>query len=230
MAGTSLVPPEQSRSPNRAATGARACKAKAKPQLPRCQKTLRDVLSREEIDRMEAAVPTERDKLIIRLFGDCGLRLTELTELTSSDIVRTSGRQAVLRVRGKGDRMRDVPLPPLTLRRVERLAGRGSADHDSDRLFLSLRRGPTGQFAPLTSSGVHQVVKDAAARAGIAREVHAHLLRHSWMTELARQGLSPFQLSIIAGTSLQVIMDHYIHLTRHDAFDAMIKALAPLRA
>jgi integrase/recombinase XerD len=201
---------------------------KAKPQLPRCPKPLRDVLSRDEIDLMEKVVSNERDKLIIRIFGDCGLRLQELTQLAPGDIVR-SGRQAHLRVLGKGSRVRDVPLPPLVLRRLERLIDGRPLDRSGDRIFLTLRRGPMGRYDPLTGNGVYQVVKDAVIRARITKHVHPHLLRHSWMTEMLRSGMNPMQLSIIAGASLQVIMEHYTHLTKDDAYEAMIRVLTVAR-
>ena len=65
-------------------------------------------------------MPHERDKLIIRIFADCGLRLDELSRLDAGDLIR-GGRQVHLRVHGKRDRIRDVPLPPNLLRRLERL-------------------------------------------------------------------------------------------------------------
>lgn len=71
---------------------------------------------------------------------------------------------------------------------------------------------------------------DSVARAGITKHVHPHLLRHSWMTEMLRQSMNPLQLSLIAGTSVPVIMEHYTHLTREDAYSAMIGALTPRRA
>jgi integrase/recombinase XerD len=201
---------------------------RGKPQLPRCQQPIRDVLSRDEIDAMEGAVDSERDKLIIRVFADCGLRLNELTELRPESIHR-SGRQAYLRIRGKGDRWRDVPLPPQTLRRLERHVAGRSDDRSGDRVFLSLRRGPRGQYDPLTSSGVYQVVQDAVARARVGKRVHPHLMRHSWMTEMLRAGMSPIQLSLIAGASVPVIATHYTHLTKSDAYEAMIRVLAAPR-
>jgi site-specific recombinase XerD len=201
---------------------------RAKPQLPRLQKTVRDVLTRDEIDVLEKVVISERDKLIIRIFGDCGLRIAELTQLTPTNIVR-SGRQAYLRVLGKGNRMRDVPVPPQVLRRLERHIDGRPFDRSSDRVFLSHRRGPTGEYDPLTNSGVYQVVKDAVARARITKDVYPHLIRHSWMTEMLRNGMSAIQLSIIAGTSVQVISDHYTHLTKDDAYDAMIRVLTAKR-
>ena len=197
---------------------------RAKPQLPRCTKPLREVLSREEIDLLESVVPTERDKLIIRIFGDCGLRIHELALLTPADITR-SGRQAHLRVLGKGNRPRTVPLPPQILRRLDRLIASRPTERSQDRIFLSLRRGVIGTYEPLTTSGIHQVVKDAVARSGITKRVYPHLLRHSWMTEMLRRGMNPIQLSIIAGATVPVISDHYTHLTKDDAYEAMLRAL-----
>jgi hypothetical protein len=49
------------------------------------------------------------------------------------------------------------------------------------------------------------------------------------MTEMLRQGMNPMQLSIIAGASLQVIQQHYTHLTKDDAYDAMIRVLTVRR-
>jgi integrase/recombinase XerD len=182
------------------------------------------VLTRDEIDELERVMPTERDKLIIRIFGDCGLRLDELTQLRIDDVVR-SGRQAYLRVLGKGSRVRDVPVPPAVLRRLDRYVQGRPYERSSDRMFLSLRRGPLGEYEPLTRSGAYLVVKDAVARARISKRVHPHLLRHSWMTEMLRRGMNPVQLSFIAGASMEVISQNYTHLTKDDAYEAMIRAL-----
>jgi site-specific recombinase XerD len=74
---------------------------------------------------------------------------------------------------------------------------------------------------------VYQVVKDAVAKTTLTKRVYPHLLRHSWMTEMLRRGMNPVQLSIIAGASPEVIAACYTHLTREDAYDAMIRALMP---
>jgi len=174
---------------------------RAKPQLPRCTKPLREVLSREEINLMEQVMPTERDKLIIRIFGDCGLRIHELALLTPQDI-RRSGRQAHLNVMGKGSRPRTVPVPPQLLRGLDRVIASRPVERTHDMIFLSLRHGPLGTYDPLTTSGIHQVVKDAAARAGITKRVYPHLLRHSWMTEMLRRGMNPIQLSSNSGSTV----------------------------
>jgi site-specific recombinase XerD len=146
----------------------------AKPQLPRREKPIRDVLSREEIDLLESVLFRERDRLIVRIFGDCGLRLDELTPLTPKDIVR-SGRQTHLRVLGKRSRVRDVPILPLLLRRLERHIEARPTDRSADCIFLAARRAPHGDYEPLTESGVYKVVKDAVARTSIQKRVYPAL-------------------------------------------------------
>ncbi|MHB8718545.1 MAG: tyrosine-type recombinase/integrase [Candidatus Dormibacteria bacterium] len=197
----------------------------AKPQFPRREKPVRDVLSREEIDRMEKAVGTERDKLIIRVFGDCGLRLQELARLEAGDLLRSPG-QAYLRVHGKRYRIREVRVTPLLVRRLDRLIESRPDDRTSDHIFIAARR-RNDDFDALTVGGVYQVVKDAVERAGIRKRVYPHLLRHSWITEMIRCGMHPLQLSMIAGASLDVIQQHYAHLTRADAYESVLRIFGP---
>ena len=47
------------------------------------------------------------------------------------------------------------------------------------------------------------------------------------LTEMLRHGMNPIQLSIIAGASPQVIAEHYTHLTKDDAYEAMLQVLTP---
>ncbi len=200
----------------------------ARPQLPRREKPLRDVLTRDEVDILERSVPSERDKLIIRIFSDCGLRLDELTRLQAKDVVR-SARQAHLRVLGKRGRMRDVPIPPSLLRRLDRFIESRPEERGSDHIFLTHRK-RDGLHEGLTRMGVYQVVKFGFLRAHITKHVYPHLLRHSWMTEMLRNGMNPIQLSLIAGASPEVIAAHYTHLNKDDAYDAMIRALGTRRS
>jgi len=80
-------------------------------KTPKSSKRLIDVLSRDEIQAMEDAAVTERDKLIVRLLGDTGIRVGELVRLTLNDLIERD-RTHYLLVGGKtGQRM--VPIPRL---------------------------------------------------------------------------------------------------------------------
>jgi integrase/recombinase XerD len=195
----------------------------AKPQLPKLGKHQRDVLSVDEVNRLETAVPTERDKLIIRILSDCGLREGELVRLRRQDVLRPENR-GQFHVLGKGRRERRVPVLPRLLRRIERYMD-GGPPSQSDHIFVGLRRGRSGDYEPLEESGVRQLIRNAGLRARLGRPVNPHLLRHTWITEMLRQGMEPIHLSIIAGCSLKVIQDHYEHLNQDDAYESMLKAL-----
>jgi site-specific recombinase XerD len=116
-------------------------------------------------------------------------------------------------------------MPPL-LRRLERLAETRPEPRAAERLFLAHRRARSQLYEPLTDSGIYKVVVDAAAIARLNKKVHPHVLRHSWMTEMLRHGMSPIQLSLIAGASPEVIAACYTHLTKDDAYEAMLRVLA----
>jgi integrase/recombinase XerD len=196
----------------------------AKPQLPKLPRLRKSVLGREEIDRLEATAVTDRDRLIIRIFADCGLRLSELVGLRRSSIVRNGGA-TYLDVLGKGRRQRRVPISPSLARRLERhLTARTGSD--DGQLFMAARADSWGQVSALGPDGVKRMIDIAGRRAGFTQRVHPHLLRHSWMTEMLRRGMNPIQLSVIAGASQEVIAEHYEHLTEEDAYHATMRALS----
>jgi integrase len=199
----------------------------AKPPLPRLPRVLLDVLDRDELDRLEAGAQTERDRIIVRLLGDCGLRASELLSLRPEQIIRHE-RQANLHIHGKGERDRFVPLPPSLLRRIDRYLRVGRPkDATCDEVFVGLRRDRRGGYEPLTRSGVLQLVRRTADRAGINKRVYTHLMRHSFITNCLRDGMSPILVAKIAGhSSLRMIERTYSHLTDQDAYDAMIAMYA----
>jgi hypothetical protein len=96
---------------------------------------------------------------------------------------------------------------------------------ESDDYSFGYVAGRSGNHEPLTESGVRQLIRDAGLRAGLRRSIKPQVLRHSWITEILRQGMPPLQLSLVAGCALQVVQDHYEHLNQDDAYESMIKAL-----
>ncbi len=200
----------------------------ARPALPRLPRRVLDVLDREEVKQLIAGAPAERDRLILDILANCGLRNSELCSLTITDLVRRDRGQTFLRVQGKGARERLVPLPPGLVRGLDRYLRHGRPkDTRTDRLFVSSRRGLSGDYEPLTRSGVLKLVRTAAARAGITKHVHAHLLRHSFITNALRGGMNPMMVAQIVGhNSLRMIDRVYSHLTAGDTYEALLSLLA----
>jgi integrase len=197
-----------------------------KAQTPKTGRKLVEILSREEIQRLEDAAQTERDRLIVRLLADSGIRVSELTGLRVTDLIDRE-RRLYVRIHGKGNLERLVPLLPQLGRRLRRFADKGRPEEtDSDRIFLGLHRRPGGSYEPLTRTGVVQMLRMLADRAGLHKRVHPHLLRHSFATHSLAHGMNPVQLAQILGhSSLAMIQNVYAHLTPQDSYDALLQAL-----
>jgi integrase/recombinase XerD len=184
-----------------------------------------ETLSRDEISRIENAAERERDKLIVRLLADTGIRVGELIGLRMTDLIPQEGK-FFIRVRGKTD-LRDVPILPNLHKRLRRYITETRPKRaQSDRVFLGLRRRPGGEIEPLTESGVQQIVRELAEKAVIGRRVHPHLFRHSFITLHLNRGVSPLHLKKIVGhKSLAMIDRVYSHIMPVDAYDALQRSM-----
>jgi integrase/recombinase XerD len=174
-------------------------------------------LSHRELRGLEDAASTERDRLILRVLAETGLRVGELCSLTTGDIARRDDR-TFLRIHGKGNTRRLVPVAPDTALRIARMAHGCQGSH----LFRSQQQ-TNGALRGLTPAGVRQMVRRIARRAGMTRRVHPHLFRHTFATEALRCGMDSVQLATILGHSgVAMIEKVYAHLTADDAYDAII--------
>lgn len=192
--------------------------------MPRVRRQHRDVLSQPEIQKLEDAARIERDKLLIRLLAETGARLGEIASLRLDDLISRE-RSTFVRVRGKtGERLVPITHPTLYKRLKEYASGKtGRPRTRSPYLFMAHRRRPgADEYEALTEDGLYQAIKDAIQRADLGRRVHPHLLRHSALTHwLAERGANPIFVSALAGVSLQVIKEHYLHPTDEQMWQAM---------
>jgi integrase/recombinase XerD len=198
----------------------------ARGQLPRLPRRHIDVLTREEINAMEAAAVTERDKLIIRLLASTGMRVGELVGTRPSDLLERNRKHFLRIIRAKGGDQREVPVMPDLARRLRRYAESGRPHDAPDRIFIALRRSPGGQIAALRESGVLQMIRDVAIRARIAKRVYPHLFRHSFITDALRHRMNPLSVAKVVGhSSLVMIQRNYEHLTADDTYETLAQML-----
>ncbi len=92
---------------------------RAAAPLPSRPKNLRLILERTDIERLEQLASTERDRLLVRVLADTGIRVGELVGLHCDDLL-VRARGSFLLVRGKGDRDRHVPIRPELARPLQR--------------------------------------------------------------------------------------------------------------
>lgn len=190
-------------------------------KLTKLPRRLVTVLTPQEVDRLEQAAKSERDKLIVRVLAEAGLRRAELAGMKVRDLTDEGGRHFVL-IHGKGSRDRKVPVTPSVARRLRRLAnGRGK----DERVFLSLRK-RDGVYEPLTEGGVTQMITALGEEAGLDKKVTPHLLRHTAATYMLRRGVDSLLVAQVLGhSSLSMIQRVYSHLSSTDAHVAVMRAL-----
>ena len=152
---------------------------------PRLMKSLPKVLSSAEIERLLALPDTGaaqgvRDAAILELFYASGLRISELGQLRLRDIHWEEG---VVRVRGKGAKVRLAPLGSQAEARLRAwLAHRPEKPETPEQVFLTLSGGR------LTRNQLWRIVKRYAKMAGLSNKLSPHVLRHSFATHLLDHG------------------------------------------
>ncbi len=184
-------------------------------ESPRLPRHLPTVLTVEEIDRIKAAINLEkpegqRDHCIIEVLYSCGLRVSEVCSLRLSDLFLTEG---FIRVIGKGNKQRIVPISPAAIEEIGWwLDIRRTVDvipEDEDILFVSLTR-----RKHLTRMAVFRNIRLYAERAEISKEVSPHTFRHSFATHLLEGGASLRAIQMMLGHEKISTTEIYTHLDR----------------
>lgn len=176
---------------------------------PKFGRQLPDVLTTEEIDRIIAAVdPTTtkglRDSAMLEVLYSCGLRVSELTSLRLSDLFFGEG---YIRVIGKGDKQRLVPISSVARDKIQLyLEQRREKRTTSDIVFLNNRG------SQLTRVMVFTILRHAAQRAGITKHISPHTFRHSFATHLLEGGASIRQVQEMLGHESIITTEIYTHL------------------
>lgn len=157
---------------------------------PKMWRILPDFLSVAEVDAMLKVFPTNardpmllRNRCILELLYASGLRVSECANLTVSGI---KFDEEIVRVTGKGQKERIVPIGKTALRLIERYLQEARPQLNNlenvPNLFLSYRG------KPLNREWIWAMVKKAAADAGITKNIHPHTLRHSFASHLLQNG------------------------------------------
>jgi integrase/recombinase XerD len=155
-------------------------------RAPRPERRLPVVLSFEEVHRFFAAIPSFKHRTILMLSYAAGLRISEAASLRVADI--DSQRMVIRIVQGKRKKDRYTLLSPLMLQMLRHYWWAARPTH-----YLFPGRGQNGY---VRSSTVQRACIDAHQRAGLAKDVTPHTLRHSFATHLLE-----------AGTELRVIQE-----------------------
>ena len=177
--------------------------------LPRYERKLPVILSKEEVRALLEAPRNLGHRAILATLYGAGLRVSEVTNLRVADLDR---QRKIISVRGgKGRKDRQVMLSE-PLREV--LVAYWRWARPTDWLFPGEKPG-----RPLTREAVFDACRKAARRAGIAKPVHPHSLRHAFATHLLDDGVSLPVIQALMGHNHVTTTARYLHVS-----DAAIRA------
>ena len=189
-------------------------------ESPKIGRKLPDTLSLEDIDRLIDAIdPTyeyqtvkigERDRTILETLYSCGLRVSELTDLKISDLYFEEG---FIKVTGKGDKQRFVPIGPETQKIIttyikEVRTGIKVQSMDSDTLFLNYRG------KKLTRAMIFTIIKRLAEKIQLNKTISPHTFRHSFATHLLENGADLRSIQQMLGHESITTTEIYMHVDR----------------
>lgn len=179
---------------------------------------LPDTLSIDEVTTLIEAVPTDdladpvdlRDRALLELLYGTGARISEVTGLNVDDVTDSEG---VLRISGKGGRQRLVPVGSKALEAVNAYLVRARpvlSQGRSHALLLNTRGGA------LSRQSAWAVLKKAAERARLGKDISPHTLRHSYATHLLEGGADVRVVQELLGHSSVTTTQIYTHVsTQH---------------
>jgi len=147
-----------------------------------------NVLTEEELLRMlnAARASNYRDYVMLAVMAGCGLREAEVVGIRVGDFREAAVDQVLLRILGKGDKVRNVAVSPDLWRLVQRyvlLTERSFTSHPDSRKPLFTSR--VGRDKPLTTRSVQNIVKKYVLAAGITKAISPHSIRHTVGTNMA---------------------------------------------
>lgn len=182
---------------------------------PSAGERLPDTLSVAEVAALLDSCPTEtpvglRDKALLETLYATGARVSEVLALTVDDAARAMDNDGVMAVTGKGNKQRIVPLGTHAQEAIEAYLVRARpvfANGKSHALLLNTRGGALSRQSAWT------VIKQAAQRAGIDKDVSPHTLRHSFATHLLEGGADVRSVQELLGHASVTTTQIYTHVT-----------------
>lgn len=184
-------------------------------ETPKTGRKLPDTLSVDEIDVLISAIDLssnegERNRAMLETLYGCGLRVSELVSLKISDLFFEEG---FVKITGKGNKQRFVPVGSLTQKYIHLYK-------DSQRIHLNVKKGHEDTLflnrrgGQLSRAMVFTIIKDLANKTALHKNISPHTLRHSFATHLLENGADLRSIQLMLGHESITTTEIYVHLDR----------------
>ena len=184
---------------------------------------LPDTLSFDDVDKIIDAIDVsndlgKRNKCMIEVLYGCGLRVSELIDLKISNI---NFKELYLKVEGKGDKTRYVPLAKFTAKLIKEYISEVRSKYKinkkcEDILFLNSRGSAMSRVI------VFIIIKELTEKAGINKKISPHTFRHSFATHLLQNGADLRYIQEMLGHSSITTTEIYTHLKNEELRDVIL--------
>jgi integrase/recombinase XerD len=175
----------------------------SKINLPKKEKTLPEVLSRDEVKKIIELCDTRKSKLIIQLLYSSGVRVSELVNLKVSDLNFDEKIGWVRKGKGKKDRvfiLSEKIIPEI----------KNYISEHKDNIYIF------SKDKPLTTRNIQKIVKKLAGKAEIQKKVTPHTLRHSYATHLLEAGTDIRIIQVLLGHENLSTTQIYTHVSTEE--------------
>lgn len=185
---------------------------------------LPDTLSVEDVERITKNINLStdlgvRNQCMVEVLYGCGLRVSELIKLKISDI---NFKEGFLKVEGKGQKVRYVPLAKYTSHLIKnyienvRINNKINKKYE-ENLFLNSRGSSMSRVI------VFIIIKELAEKAGIRKNISPHTFRHSFATHMLQNGADLRFIQEMLGHSSITTTEIYTHLNTEELRDTILK-------
>ena len=176
-------------------------------------------LNQEQVHRFWHSFDNARDMAIVALMVLNGLRSREVLGLTLEDLLFS---EAQIHVRGKGRRVRRLPLPPETIRLLQSYLQTERPLTNRPQVFVSLKGRARGQA--MTPAGLRSLFRHHRKEADV-KKANPHRFRHTFGSDMVRAGVSlPALMRLMGHAHIDTTL-LYIQLTPQDVFDEYTRAV-----
>ncbi len=172
-------------------------------KLPKKEKKLPEVLTKEEVKMLVENASTKKSKLIILLLYSSGIRVSELINLKRKDLDFNSNIGWVRRGKGKKDRIFQLPDKIIVLLK-------GYFEKTPEYTYVLSKE------KPLTTRNIQKIIKKINIKTGINKKVTPHILRHSYATHLLDSGVDIRYIQTLLGHENLSTTQIYTHVS-HEA-------------